>query len=136
MNIFYEAQKYKYQLTEPFFFKTSVFPLKDIEDGFLLLETKGFLTVLAGYAWDGASGPTIDTRNSMRAGLVHDALYQLMREELLPQSRRKEVDWEFYRLLRKDGMSWLRAGIWYRAVRRLAKPFAQPDHRAKVYTAP
>ena len=33
------------------------------------------------YAWDGPSGPTIDTSNSMRASLVHDVLYQAMREE-------------------------------------------------------
>ena len=136
MNIFYEAQKYKYQLTKPFEYQTAICPFSSMEDRFIRLETNGLLTIFVGYAWDGASGPTIDTRNSMRAGLVHDALYQLMREGSLPQSRRKDVDLEFYRLLRKDGMSWLRAGIWYRAVRRLAKPFAQPDHRAKVYTAP
>lgn len=136
MNIFYEAQKYKYQLTERFCFETSICPPFETKNGFLRLEPNGWLTISVGYAWDGASGPTIDTRNSMRAGLVHDALYQLMREELLSQSKRKEADWEFYLLLRKDGMSWIRAWIWYRAVRRLAKPFAQPDHRAQVYTAP
>ena len=136
MNLIYKAENYKYQTTKRFCFQTSVYPLKDIQHGFLWLELNGFLTILTGYAWDGASGPTIDTRNSMRAGLVYDALYQLMRESELSRERRKEADLEFYWLLRKDGMSRLRAFIWYRAVRRLASPFAQPDHRAEVYTAP
>ena len=136
MNIVYKAENYKYQTIERFYYQTSIYSLSEHKTRFIRLETMGLLTVFDGYAWDGASGPTIDTRNSMRAGLVHDALYQLMRAELLPQSRRKEVDWEFYQLLRKDGMSRLRAWIWYRAVRRLAKPFAQSDHRAQVYTAP
>lgn len=136
MKLKYTAEHYKYQVSERFVALTSIYPANEVEDEFILLGQSGSLVIRSGYAWDGASGPTVDTTNSMRAGLVHDALYQLMREGKLGQSWRGAVDKEFYRLLREDGMSWLRASLWYRAVRRLAKPFAQPDHRRKTHTAP
>jgi hypothetical protein len=50
------------------------------------------LAIHRGYAWDGASGPTFDDKTNMRASLVHDALYQLMREKLLSRSYRKYAD--------------------------------------------
>jgi hypothetical protein len=50
----------------------------------------GTLVISPGYAWDGASGPTYDSKSSMRASLVHDALYQLMRLGLLSQSFKTE----------------------------------------------
>ena len=47
----------------------------------------------------GASGPTLDTDDTMELdSLVHDALYQLMREGCLPQSARKAAD----KLMRPD----------------------------------
>ena len=51
-------------------------------DKYITLDA-GVLTIHAGYAWDGASGPVVDTVNSIRATLVHDAVYQLMREMVL-----------------------------------------------------
>lgn len=132
----YTAENYKYQLKEDLGVQTSVCPGWAIADDFMRLGVSGYLTIKSGYAWDGASGPTIDTRNSMRAGLVHDALYQLMRNGNLPQEWREAADREFYRILRADGMWTWRAWIWWRAVRRLAAPFARPDHRRKVLTAP
>jgi hypothetical protein len=77
----------------------------------------GNLFIREGYAWDGASGPTIDTKNSMRGSLVHDALYQMIEEELLPRRMRDDADDVFYDILRADGMSWIRAKVWYRMVR-------------------
>ena len=44
----------------------------------------GTLVVPRGYCWDGASGPTLDTKATMVASLVHDVFYQMMREGLLP----------------------------------------------------
>ena len=38
------------------------------------------ICVKPGYAWDGASGPTIDTKNTVAASMIHDILYQFMRE--------------------------------------------------------
>lgn len=79
--------------------------------------TKG-LKISNMYAWDGPSGPTIDTESFMRGSLVHDALYQLIREGYLD----KKV-WRPYadKLLRKicleDGMSKFRAWYVYHSVR-------------------
>lgn len=96
----------------------------------------GFLLIRAGYAWDGASGPTIDTKSTMRASLVHDALYQLIREGYLPADdlTYKLADAELRRILVEDSrsagglLSWLQNGwgsvrAWYyeRAVNRFGK---------------
>ena len=43
-----------------------------IEDDFFTLQEDGTLIVNKGFAWDGASGPTFDSRSSMRPSLVHD----------------------------------------------------------------
>ena len=43
------------------------------------LSTGGLLKINKGYSWDGATGIP-DTEANMFAALVHDALYQLMRE--------------------------------------------------------
>lgn len=70
-----------------------------------------------GYRWDGASGPTIDTEDSMLASLVHDGLYQLMRNRKLDIGFRKLADQAFNRMLKEGGMPWWRRGYWYAAVR-------------------
>ena len=76
------------------------------------------LRIKAGYAWDGPSGPTIDTKTFMRGSLVHDALYQLMRERVLNKNlNRKVADKILYALCRQDGMSWFRAKYVYWGVR-------------------
>src|SRR3990167_5137648 len=75
------------------------------------------LYIFEGYAWDGPSGPAIDTKNFMVGALVHDALYQLMREKLLDADKwRETVDEELVRLTKEDGMwslrrAWVLAGV-------------------------
>ena len=75
------------------------------------------VSVDPGYAWDGPSGPTFDTGNSMRAALIHDVLYQAIREGGLPASYRRKADREFRRILKADGMTLLRRLAWWLAVR-------------------
>ena len=87
----------------------------------------GTLLINKGYAWDGASGPTIDTLNSMRGSLVHDALYQLMREKYIGLENREMADKLLRDVLIEDGMSKCRAGLWYWAVRKFAKQSAIKD---------
>jgi hypothetical protein len=74
------------------------------------------LTIKKGYAWDGPSGPTFDTPSFMRGSLVHDALYQLICEDSLPDFFRAYADRLLYRLCREDGMSSVRAWYVYKAV--------------------
>jgi hypothetical protein len=128
---------YKYQLYADMMVKISVIPPGlPIYTKFIDLTEKGLLIIRAGYAWDGASGPTFDTSNSMRASLVHDALCQLCRLRLLPMSLSKKIDREFRRLCIEDGMFRWRAELWYRAVRRFGGFAIEPKNRKRVYVAP
>ncbi len=117
--ILYKKGDYKYRLVETYTVQTPIYPDEDIETKYISLSTAGLLTLRDSYAWDGPSGPTIDTKNFMRGSLVHDSLYQLMRMGLLnPQTCRGPAD----RLLRKmcieDGMSQVRAWWVYRSLYR------------------
>jgi hypothetical protein len=102
---------YKYQLaatythTLPAEFQPYLF---NCEDEFLSIRN-GCLVIAHGYAWDGPSGPTIDTKNFMRGSLVHDALYQLMRQGVIPRRCKDAADRELQRMCIEDGMSSIRA---------------------------
>ena len=92
-KIFYTSG-YKYQLHKDAMVQTGIIPTEPIFTQFIDLSATGLLIIRAGYAWDGPSGPTIDRpkKHVMRGALVHDALYQLMRLKLLPQSFRHRID--------------------------------------------
>ncbi len=74
-----KLHRYKYQLMADYILQIDIKPIQNIELKFLSLSSEGALPIKKFYAWDGPSGPTIDTRDFMRGSLVHDALYQLMR---------------------------------------------------------
>ena len=131
-----KCKDYKYQLQE-----TQTFDLhSDFPDvkGFDWVSIKNNkITIQKGYAWDGCSGPTIDTKNSMVAGLVHDCLYQLMRLKRLDISYRPQADKEFYLILREHRMNPIRAKIWYLSVKLFAKSSATKLQSKEkiIYTA-
>jgi hypothetical protein len=110
---------WKYRLVESISVQTTVKPDKPILDDtrIMVLLPSGLISIGAGYSWDGASGPAIDTKDFMLASLVHDALYQMIRLGLLDKSFRKAADETLYSLCRKAGMSWWRAQYVYLAVR-------------------
>ena len=108
---------YKYQLAADYAVVVSFCPRETIATDFIVLSSAGRLTIKRGYAWDGPSGPAIDTKNFMRGSLVHDALYQLMREGHLPQTYRRDADKELKRICLEDGMSAMRAWWVYEGVR-------------------
>ena len=123
---------YKFKLVYTSYIRTSIRPVKGLAvNNWVYLAEDGTVTINDGYAWDGASG-AIDTKSIMRASLVHDALYQMIREGL--PIVRKEADKEFYRIMREDGMWWIRAQYIYWAVRLFGKVALK--HDAKVQTAP
>lgn len=101
---------------------------QDIQTEYIDLNAKGTLTIKAGYAWDGASGPTKDTKKSKRGSCIHDALYQLMRMMRLNYKTHREIaDEVFYKILLADGMNRFRAWYWRRGVRRYAEFAARPE---------
>jgi hypothetical protein len=126
---------YKYQLAEDEIFETVLRPAHRIETPFIDLTTDGEMAVRASYAWDGPSGPTWDTASSMRGSLFHDAAYQLLRMEQLPQGMRRLIDTEMGRFCVDDGMWGWRAKLWVRELR-FATAAADPKNRKKVHTAP
>jgi len=126
---------YKYQLAEDEIFQTMLWPAEQIKTFFIDLTTDGEMTVRASYAWDGPSGPTWDTASSMRGSLFHDAAYQLLRMEQLPQGMRRLIDSEMGRFCVDDDMWGWRAKLWVRELR-FATAAADPKNRKKVHTAP
>ena len=127
---------YKYQLAEDEIFYTNIYPNSDIKTQFIEFYMDGKLIVKSGYAWDGASGPTIDTKSSMRGALAHDALYQLMRHGLIPRAWRSLADNVMLKYLLKDKMCKLRALLWRKHVGAFADWATSPKHKKKVYEAP
>ena len=128
---------YKYQLKEPYTVRIPVLPPVDVHTEYASLETTGDLTIKAGYAWDGPSGPTIDTLTFMRGSLVHDALYQLMRENYLVHTvYREAADQTLRDMCTEDGMSSVRAWWVYYGVRFFADPAADPSDERPLTYAP
>lgn len=107
---------YKYQLVDPYFIQTDIVGGKYLIDGYISLNENGLLYIYRCYAWDGPSGPTMDTKNSLRASLIHDALYQLMVEYPVLLKWRLFADDMLYRVCREDGMWPMRAWLWKKAV--------------------
>jgi hypothetical protein len=126
---------YKYQLYEDETFRTGIKGF-EIRSDFITLMPDGMLTCKKGYAWDGASGPTWDSKSSMRGSLIHDAGYQLMREGHLPLDYKVVFDGLFYLQLLDDGMNRYRAWIWYKSVLWFAKGSTLPEHDRPILTAP
>ena len=123
-----KLKRYKYRLMENYTMPVDMKPDNDIVvTDFVILTTAGELTVNKHYAWDGPSGPTIDTKSFLRGSLVHDVLYQLMREQRLSQSHRKYADELLREMCREDGMSRFRAWYVYHALRLFASGAAKPS---------
>lgn len=128
---------YKYQLAEDYQLRIGIQPELPIRTEYLQLSPEGELEVREGYAWDGPSGPAIDTANFMRGSLVHDALYQLMRAGLLDRERHREAaDRVLRAICLEDGMSAARAWWVYWGVRVGAGPAADPAADNPVLYAP
>lgn len=85
---------YKYQLFEDLELQTNIIPPEDepIHTYYVFLSDTGLLKIRKGWAWDGASGPTIDTKSSMKGGCGHDGLAYLMRQGKLGPEYKGRVD--------------------------------------------
>lgn len=116
---------YKYELVRHFGVQTEIRPERQAcIPGWVSLTASGWLAIGERYAWDGPSGPTVDTRDFLRGSLVHDALYQLIRSGELDPKYRKDADQELDRICREDGMPFWRRWYVFRGVRWFAGPAA------------
>lgn len=143
------VRKYKYQLVNDYeidILQECAIDMGNVagtisnsEQTFIELKVGGKLKIFSGYAWDGPSGPTIDTPNFMRGSLVHDCLYQLMREELISTDNKEKADDLLREICKKDGMTSFRANIVWMGVHTFGKGAVMPNHadeEEKIYTAP
>lgn len=129
--------EYKYQLAENYSIKIPIYPDDWTSTEFIQLEVDGWLTIWKGYAWDGPSGPVMDTKETMRASLVHDALYQLMRWGVLDGDVHQEAaDKIFKRICIEDGLSKSLAKIFYKGLLKFGKPNRKPINKKKTHRAP
>lgn len=95
---------YKYQVVDQFQYDTGILGHEVKLNGFISMTEEGTITIHPGYAWDGASGPAIDTVNFRRGSLVHDALYQLIENDLIPFSYRMRADEILIEICKEDRM--------------------------------
>jgi len=107
-----KAGSKKYRLTARYHDMLHFGPKKVIHTNYCALFPHGRLVIEPGYEWDGPSGPAIDTDTFHDGALVHDLLYQLMREGHLGRWKyRRKADKEMRLQCRKDKMFVLRR--WY-----------------------
>lgn len=127
---------YKYQLEEDYTVQVGILPLHPVITHWIVLMPTGWMTFWKGYAWDGPSGPTIDTPDSMRGSLVHDGIYQLLRLGLLDICFRGKADDLLCQICIEDGMVPLRAYTWKEAVGMFAAGCAKTGTEQEVLIAP
>lgn len=147
------TEGYKYRTAKTFWIFTGIKPFDEIQIGRITLTVEGQLIIDRGYSWDGPSGPTIDTNNFMVGGVVHDALYEILRCPSKPLDRkcyierdgiithvathdqvRAEADMILKDLILEDGMSNFRANYIYRGVRLGGVDSAEKPR--KIHSAP
>jgi len=126
MLVYRKLGGYKYEVRVEYEYPVSNLRHISFDNSFLSL-WDGVLLIKVGYAWDGPSFLALDTLNSMRGSLIHDALYQLMREGVISRTiHRKYADQLLRKICIEDGMCEFRAWYWYRFVRIFAKGTSFP----------
>tara|TARA_R110002020_G_scaffold21429_2_gene72777 strand:+ start:1935 stop:2321 length:387 start_codon:yes stop_codon:yes gene_type:complete len=120
----YKKRKpYKYKLHSNCCIEVDIVELRESQCEYLRLFGKTLL-IKKGYTWDGASG-AIDTKNIMLGALVHDALYQLIREGVIGIEDRDKCDKILQKICESEGMSKFRAWLVYKAVKRFGASAAK-----------
>ena len=123
---------YVYCITDDYLYKSTITG-RQFENAWFRLDPDGTIIVKGthdrGYAWDGCSPKgkigdlyigtpeavlNYDTRQSKTyyASLVHDVFYQF-NKEIRSLVRRKEIDREFYVILKRDGFRHARLYFWF-----------------------
>jgi hypothetical protein len=100
--------------------QTSIKPKQTISYDFITLDAYGMLTIMQGYAWDFASG-AFDNKTIRRGSLAHDALCELIHNDLLSYHFWGPAAEEMKAICLEDGMNRVRAWYICRAIK-LAGP--------------
>lgn len=127
---------YKYQLVRDSAFQTVITGF-NIDTKFIRLRPNGILWTKNGYAWDGASGPAIDTKTIMRGSLLHDAICQLINEGYLDNDKYWNIGIkEMMKVCKEDGMFLARRWWVSKALKIYGKIKGSNLYPSKIYTAP
>lgn len=146
----YYKEGVKYYTTKFYRIKLDIYPKEevlltyssfDINDNPIMLplvrlKPNGSLIIYPRYAWDGASGPTWDSKSSMIGSLVHDVLYQLIRLGLIDESYKPYADKILHDCCVEDGMFAWRADYWRWAVLEFGNGACKPSSEPKELVAP
>ena len=127
MIYYKKRRRYKYNLHENYEYQADINVEEPCDLGYVKITEDGLLTVSVGYAWDGPSGPTFDSKNFMRGSLVHDALYQLIREKKINEDQRRRSDEILRKICLENGMSKIRAWWVFWGVYLFGSGAAKPD---------
>ena len=127
---------YKYKLEAQYDDVIPLRPASDIKTDFVVLLKNGYLAIHKGFAWDGPSGPAIDTASFLRGSMIHDLLYSLMRSGHLPTTFKDQADVLLRRMCIEDGMNPIRAWWVYAAVKTFAGRATTPEGENPVLRAP
>lgn len=130
------SEGWKYRLEAQYEDVIPIHPPNHIRTEYITLLANGYFVIKKGYASDGPSGPTIDTPSAMRGSFIHDALFQLIRAGLLPDSFRAEADELYKNTCIEDGMPKIRAWLHFKALRLFGANAARPSSESQILTAP
>jgi hypothetical protein len=132
----YFKRGYKYQVTREYHIQTRIIPFAPVHLPFIKMDMDGQTWIFTGYAWNGASGPTFDTLNSMIGSLIHDVIYQLIRLGLIDPKYKKYADQVLHDICTEDGMYSWRADYWRWAVLEFGAGSTKPSAEPKEEVAP
>jgi hypothetical protein len=90
----YYTEGYKYRTSETITHQLPITLSAEIRSkcGLIIVTREGLLIILAGYSSDGPSGLTFDTKDFMLAAFIHDALYELLRQDCFNRVNAYDVD--------------------------------------------
>ena len=126
------TKSFKYQLKENYTIQTDILGY-EYNNQFIKLNENGWLLIRSGYAYDGASGPTKDDKTNMEGALVHDALYQLMRQEVIPRNFQEYSDKLFRDICLDKGMWRVRAWYYLKGLQMFGKSSNDPENKREVF---
>lgn len=137
----YQQASYLFQVRQhDYVVQTKLRPDRRIETDFVVLEVDGRLWIKFGYASDGPTGlPAWAKRyfkRLLRGAFGHDAIYQLIRSGLLPESARAEADQYLLEQWLEDGVWSLLAHTGVAIVRQVGDRYAKAGTEPKTLVAP
>jgi hypothetical protein len=109
--------------------QVGIYPDKDIDIEFSSLTKDGVLTLKHGMPWDGPSGPTFDTKSTMRPSGLHDPIFKMFRLKLLDLKWFPRANDLLRETALEDGMWKWRANLWHSHMVQKGMMLAATDYK-------